>query len=826
MGKYEDTRDGSPETPGKAPNSSSKLALVAVVLVLLILVGARTVHDGCDHQRSNQRHSEGASIRGFRDPHPKTWNPCLAAPADSPPPYPWCDRSLSVDRRARELVKELELEEKAGLFGNDAKGVPRLDLTFYEWWSEALHGVANSPGVNFVDPTPVATSFPQVLTTASALNRTLVRKIASAISTEARAFSNQGRASLTFWTPNINIFRDPRWGRGQETPGEDPLVNGQYAVDFVQSFQRDEADPHHLKNSACCKHFAAYSIENWKGHDRMEFNAVISQRDLQETYLPAFKSCVTEGGVSSLMCSYNAVNGMPSCVNDELMHDLARTEWGFEGYITGDCAAVGNVFERFHFQNHSEAEVVLDVLSANVDIDCGGFLPKHIIEAVQSGVVPEVLVDRALVNLFKVQIRLGMFDSEETQPYRKIGIEAIDTPEHRELALEAARQGMVLLKNADNILPFSKPLGDKNVALIGPHATSEKVMQGNYFGHAPFVISIEKGLRVYASKLLVEQGCPLHNASSHSSFLGSPDGEAGLKAAVKAAKVADQTILALGLDQSQETETHDRESIALPGLQQELLNRVAQAAVDAGKPPIVVIILAGGAIDLSSALGNENVGAILWAGYPGQAGGTAIAETLFGDNNPSGRLTQTFYPESFTSTVPMTDMNMHPNSDTGFPGRTYRFYTGPVVLPFGHGLSYSDFRYDIGLPFWDRDSITYPVTINNTGFWAGADVLMAYLRPPKDAVAAGVHGDLNLKLHKYHRTEILQPGETEVVYISVSPMDHLKVFSNSSRDPTFLHAEYGYWTLELQDSQSSGFQYFQHASSREFMAAASAQIVL
>ncbi|GBG33126.1 Beta-D-xylosidase 1 [Hondaea fermentalgiana] len=792
------------------------VAAVVVIVVFAIAAGGggdiRAILDkvswtGAENLRANDGKEgvqQATDRHQFQQRHPKTWNPCLAASADAPPPFPWCDRSLSVEGRAQTLVKALRLDEKASLMGNDAKEVPRLNISFYEWWSEGLHGVADSPGVAFVEPCAHATSFPQVLTTAAALNRTLVRKIAAAISTEARAFNNAGRASLTYWTPNINVFRDPRWGRGQETPGEDPYVNGQYAADFVRAFQEDEADPSRLKNSACCKHFAAYSIENWHGHDRFSFNGVVSPRDLHETYLPAFERCVKDGRVSALMCSYNAMNGVPSCVNGDLMDELARRKWGFQGYITGDCGAVDNLFYKFHFQNHTEEEIVRDTLRAQVDIDCGGFLPQHLVAAVQEGVVPEDLVDRALLNLFQVQIRLGIFDADELQPFRRIGPEAIDTPAHRTLALEAARQGMILLKNAQNALPLdSRALAKADVvALIGPHATSTKALQGNYFGVAPFFVSIEDGLCAYAKSLQVFQGCALD-----SSVAKEHQDDHDFDIAVEAAGQAAQTILAIGIGQDQEAEGLDRTSLRLPGRQEELVKRVARAARVAGKPPVIVVVVAGGAIDLSSTLSDEHVGAVLWAGYPGQSGGTAVAETIFGDNNPSGRLTQTFYPESFVSSVPMDRMDMHPSDEEDFPGRTYRFYKGPVVLPFGHGLSYTTFAYEIR-PFelQSKHSARFTVKVHNTGCHAGAHVSLAYLRPPRSAADAGIHGDLIRKLHTFHRTGVLAPGDTESFEVSILLKRDLVLYPGTN-DTAARSLDNGHdpWTLELQGSDPLAF---------------------
>jgi len=717
----------------------------------------------------------------------KVANPCLDERLGNEAVPRWCDMSLSTQERAEAIVGELTLEEKAGLLGNGAKALRRFNISAFQWWNEALHGVANSPGTRFREPLSKATSFPQVLATASSFNRTLFRLIGRAISDEARAFSNLGLAHYTFWTPNINIFRDPRWGRGQETPGEDPLLNGQYAEDFVRSFQEDERDPARLKNSACCKHFAAYNLENWQGQSRMNFNAIVSERDLRETYLPAFEQCVKMGKVSSLMCSYNAINGIPSCANEYLMNDLARESWGFDGYITGDCGAVSNVFSKYHFKHHDRGQVIQDVFNAQVDIACDNLIQNNLVPAVEKGEVQVKQVNRALVNLFKIQIRLGVFDPRSKQPLQKIGAESVDTPEHRRLALEASRQSMILLKNEGKTLPLEAN-SSTSIALIGPHAEAKAVLQGNYFGVAPFLVSVKDGIRTilgcFKETIKVARGCSIDNKL---------DADSMLDEAVALAVNSTHTVLVVGISQKQEAEGHDRDHIDLPGRQQELVERVAKAS----KNPVTLIIIAGGSLDISFAKQNDGVGAIIWAGYAGQSGGQAIAETIFGQNNPSGKLTQTIYPREFVDQVSMIDMNMHPNPETGNPGRTYRFYTGEPVYSFGDGLSFTKFK--ISRVSCDKiaSRTTCNFTITNTGSRPGAHVALAYLEPAEDTVSGKPH-QLRRKLVSFHRTPLLQPSSWDSFRVSVTEKD-LRVFPSADG----MHHTLNKWVLLVGNEKFS-----------------------
>ncbi|KAJ0093203.1 hypothetical protein Patl1_24930 [Pistacia atlantica] len=557
--------------------------------------------------------------------------------------------------------------------------VPRLGIQGYEWWSEALHGVSNvGPGTKFGGAFPRATSFPQVITTAASFNQSMWEEIGRVVSDEARAMYNGGMAGLTYWSPNVNIFRDPRWGRGQETPGEDPVLAGKYAASYVRGLQGNAAG-NRLKVAACCKHYTAYDLDNWNGVDRYHFNARVSKQDLEDTYDVPFKSCVVEGKVASVMCSYNQVNGKPTCADPDILKNTIRGQWRLNGYIVSDCDSVGVLYDTQHYTDTPE-EAAAITIKAGLDLDCGPFLALHTEGAVKRGLLKEEDVNLALANTITVQMRLGMFDGEPSaQPFGKLGPRDVCTPAHQFLALEAARQGIVLLKNSRPTLPLST-WRHHTVAVIGPNSDATVTMIGNYAGVACGYTSPVQGIARYA-KTIHQEGC-----------LGiACIGNQQFRAAEAAARQADATVLVMGLDQSIEAEFKDRAGLLLPGLQQELVTRVSRAS----RGPTILVLMSGGPIDVTFAKNDPRISAILWVGYPGQAGGTAIADVLFGTTNPGGKLPMTWYPQNYLAKVPMTDMGMRANPSRGYPGRTYRFYKGNVVYPFGHGMSYTKFAHNL-----------------------------------------------------------------------------------------------------------------------------------
>eukprot|EP01119_Soliformovum_irregulare_P012048 TRINITY_DN3096_c0_g1_i1.p1 TRINITY_DN3096_c0_g1~~TRINITY_DN3096_c0_g1_i1.p1 ORF type:complete len:878 (-),score=229.77 TRINITY_DN3096_c0_g1_i1:40-2523(-) len=704
---------------------------------------------------------------------------------------PFCNPQLPLATRVADLISRMTIQEKLGLFGTSANPVGRLMIPAYQWWSEALHGVAGSSGVKFEAPTPVATSFPQVCLTGATWNRTLFSEIANAIGNEARAFANVGHAGLTFWAPNTNIFRDPRWGRGQETVGEDPLLTGTYVSLFSQGLQGP--DPAHMKVSSCCKHFAAYSLENWEGMDRYHFNAIVDQQDLVDTYFPAFQACVEVGKVSSIMCSYNAVNGVPSCADSDLLTVMARNRWGFDGYITSDCGAVDNVLHTHNFTSTTD-ETCQVVLDAGMDINCGSFLPEYLPQAVTNGYVSKEKLDTALTHLFSVQFRLGMFDPISDQPYGNISIKYINSPEHQFLALDAARQGIVLLKNEKNVLPLTNAV--KSIAVLGPNADATYTLQGNYYGNAPYLVSPIQGLTSYA-KVNFAHGCDIDSNVT-----------AGFADACTAAGQSDVTVLVMGLDQSQEAEGLDRTILSFPGVQQLFIQQMIRCS----KGDVILAVMSGGPVDLTSVKMSSGIKAIVWVGYPGQSGGQALADVLFGEYNVAGRLSYTMYSESLIDAVSMEDMAMRPNATTGNPGRGYRYYTGEPVYPFGHGLSYTTWAYrssSASVTSLNADSIEMAVTlpeyspfsappiatvkveVQNTGKRDSDRVILAFISGPN----AGQDGHPIKRVIGFDRVHVKQ-GSSKTVTFNAKADD----FSYTDAYG-FRHVQPGRWTIDVEGVQ-------------------------
>ncbi|CAN6373502.1 unnamed protein product [Urochloa humidicola] len=679
------------------------------------------------------------------------------APGGPATSLPFCRQSLPLRARARDFVSRLTRAEKIRLLVNNAEGVPRLGVDGYEWWSEALHGVSDTgPGVKFGGAFPGATAFPQVIGTAAALNASLWELIGRAVSDEARAMYNGGQAGLTFWSPNINIFRDPRWGRGQETPGEDPTISSRYAAAYVRGLQQPYG-PHHnrLKLAACCKHFTAYDLDRWGGTDRYHFNAVVSPQDLEDTFNVPFRACVTAGNAAAVMCSYNQVNGVPTCADEGFLKRTIRGAWGLDGYIVSDYDSVDVFFNDQHYTNTTE-DAAAAALRAGLDLDCGPFLALYTESAVSKRKISDADIDKALVNTVTVQMRLGMFDGDPAAgPFGHLGARDVCTPAHQELALEAARQGIVLLKNAKkttggggkgnkhgggggggNVLPL-RPAAHRTVAVVGPHAGATVAMIGNYAGKACRYTTPLQGIAGYVHQAVHVAGC---------ADVACAGGQQPVTAAVDAARGADATVIVAGLDQKVEAEGLDRNSLLLPGRQAELISAVANAA----KGPVILVLMSGGPIDIAFAQNDPKVGAILWVGYPGQAGGQAIADVIFGKHNPGGKLPMTWYPQDYLRRAPMTNMAMRANPASGYPGRTYRFYTGPTIHPFGYGLSYTKFTHSLAhapakltvqLASGHSTSLT-PSLLNTTSRSGGGERAVRVAHARCEGLSVPVHVDV------------------------------------------------------------------------------------
>jgi beta-glucosidase-like glycosyl hydrolase len=545
-------------------------------------------------------------------------------------------------------------------------------------------------------------------------NQSMFREMGNIISTEARAIWNANIGALTFFAPNINIFRDPRWGRGQETPGEDPLLTSTYAINLIQGMQGSDK---YTKIVGTCKHFAAYSLESWNGVTRFDIDAVIDERDQEETYMPAFKSCVTISKARSVMCSYNSVNGYPACASPYLLQQKLRDEWGFKGFVVSDCDAVLTIFENHHFTTTAYNASAI-ALKAGTDLNCGYYY-QNLPQAMSSALIKETDLNLALERVYAERFDLGMFN-RASNPYEKIPWSEINTKKSQDTSLRAAQESVVLLKNNNRTLPLDRTK-IKSIAVIGPNAASSDVMKGNYFGVPPYIVTALAGITdSFGSKnVIYAKGCDINTQD-----------KSGFAAAADAAKKADVIVMVMGITIDIEKEGLDRYNLTLPGMQNELIQAVKSVAD--GKP-IIVVLLNGGPIDVSDIKNDNAIGAIVEAWYGGQSGGTAIGNVLFGDYNPGGVLPVTFYANNYTTQIKMTDMNMRP-----YPGRTYRYLQVPAVYSFGYGLSYTKFEVRVeskSVRMFRSSRNAVRVSVRNVGDRDGDFVALAFAKHASDDFA-------------------------------------------------------------------------------------------
>jgi beta-glucosidase len=802
---------------------------------------------------------------------------------------PYMNPKLAPEERAADLVHRMTLEEKGSQLVNQARAIPRLKVPAYDWWSEALHGVVADGTTEFPEPIGLAATF----------DTPRIHEMATAIGIEGRIVHNQSLEDgnsgffrgLDFWAPNVNIFRDPRWGRGQETYGEDPFLSGRLAVAFVTGMQGD--DPHYFRVISTPKHFAVHSGPEPTRHFA---DIDVSKHDQLDTYTPAFRAAVVEGHANSVMCAYNAINGQPACANEFLLQHTLRGAWHFQGYVVSDCDAVRNIFRDHHYRPTQPQASAISLLRGmdNECIDGPGKVTdnhdyKPYVEAVQQGYLPESAVDTALIRLFTARIRLGMFDPPEIVPYSKIEKSELDSADHRALARRMANEAMVLLKN-DGVLPLKSV---KNIVVVGPLAEQTAVLLGNYNGTPTHTVSVLEGLKaefpgakityVAGTQFLSQQGDPVPTSA-----LTTPDAKPGLKAeyssrpgfeakgtplvtrveplikltdanlpeeakttktlavewtgflhanatadyllgikanafvrvsvdnklvaqgwgdqthmgqlhlekgrpaklevsysrfaegkpeaqliwapvnnapdpaAVAAAKKADVVVAVVGITSRLEGEEMpvdqpgfsggDRTNLDMPKPEEDLVQAVAAS----GKP-LVVVLMNGSALGVNWEKAHAN--AILEGWYSGEEGGAAIAETLSGKNNPAGRLPVTFYK----------DIHQLPHfEDYSMKGRTYRYFEGEPLWPFGYGLSYTTFSYsDISLPTSTinaGDSLDASVTVTNTGKVAGDEVVQLYLKLP-DVAGAPIRA-----LRGFQRVH-LEPSASQKVEFHLSPRD-------------------------------------------------------
>lgn len=636
-----------------------------------------------------------------------------------------------AEERAVHLVDQMTVEEMASQLRYDAPAIERLHIPAYNWWSEGLHGVARAG---------TATVFPQAIGLAATFDPVLIEKIGDTIATEARAKYNAASAhgdrdiykGLTIWSPNVNIFRDPRWGRGHETYGEDPYLTSRLGESFVKGLQGDGS---YLKTAACAKHFAVHSGPEKERH---HFDAKATRKDMWETYLPAFQACV-EAGVESVMGAYNRTNGEPCCANTYLMEEVLRGKWHFEGHYVSDCWAIKDFHENHKVTRNAEESAYL-ALEKGCDLNCGCTY-REIMPAYKKGDLPLSLIRRAAIRLFTTRFLLGMFDKTE---YDEIPYETIACKEHLALAKKAAEESIVLLKN-DGILPLKKKKG-MTIGVIGPNADSREALIGNYHGTPPRYITVLEGIQDYLGedgRVLYAQGCHLYKDREEA--LAQPDDR--ISEAVSCAEHADVVVLCLGLDETLEGEegdtgnsyaSGDKLDLLLPPPQQRLLEAVAKT-----KKPFIVCLLAGSAMDLNFA--DQEAAAILQAFYPGAEGGREVARLLFGEYSSSGKLPVTIYRD-LTEMPAFTDYTMR--------GRTYRYLTKKPLYPFGYGLTYSDCVIDEIQPEKEytyedavKDGIEIKVHVENRGSYDTEEVLQGYVKVqspnevlhPKLGVFARIH---------------------------------------------------------------------------------------
>ena len=652
------------------------------------------------------------------------------------------DPTRPIEERVDDLISRMTLQEKISQMVYDASAVERLDVPEYNWWNECLHGVGRAG---------IATVFPQAIGLAATWNIDLIHRIATAISDEARAKHHDALrkgirrqySGLTFWTPNVNIFRDPRWGRGQETWGEDPFLTGEMAAAFVHGLQGDH--PRYLKTAACAKHYAVHSGPE-KG--RHAFNAVVSRRDLYATYLPAFKKLVTEAKVEAVMGAYNRTNGEPCCASRLLLGEILRGEWDFQGHVVSDCGALDDIHNG-HKITADAAESTALAVKAGCDINCGATY-VYLGEAVERGLIAEADIDRALARTFTTRFKLGMFDPPSDVPYTSIPMSVVGCEAHRRLAYEAAAQSVVLLKNQDGILPIRDTV--RSIFVTGPCAANVDVLLGNYHGVSDTLTTLLEGIVRSAPQevqVTYRHGCSLTQPTA--SLVNWAISEAG---------TSDLTIACMGTSPLLEgeegesilsTQEGDRSDITLPDSQAAYIKELAASGAK------IVLLLTGGS---PIALGDlaDLVEAIVYIWYPGQEGGAAVADVLFGQVVPSGKLPLTF-PKSLDDLPPFEDYDM--------AGRTYRYSAAEPLYPFGFGLSYTQFAYSDLILAKETveagEALPVQFTLTNTGRVEAEEVVQVYLSDLEASVPVPIYSLIGFQHVR------LAPGESRTIDFIITP---------------------------------------------------------
>ena len=622
---------------------------------------------------------------------------------------PFRNDQLAIKERIDNLLSLLTLEEKISLLGYEARGVPRLGIPAYNWWNEGLHGVARAGE---------ATIFPQAIGLAATFNDSLMLQVSDVISTEARAKYNLARQSkksiwymgLTFWSPNINIFRDPRWGRGQETYGEDPFLTSSMGVAFVKGMQGN--DSRYLKASACAKHFAVHSGPEFNRHT---FNAVVDEKDLRETYLYAFEKLVN-AGVESVMCAYNRLNDEPCCTSSTLLGKILYDEWKFKGHLVTDCGALNDIYSR-HKVMKDGAEVAAAAVKAGVSVDCSNVLQNDLMTAIERKLINEVDINRALTPALQTQFKLGFYDRPEQIPFHTLKGDDIHTPSNVALTRQAAQESMVLLKNANNLLPLKKETYS-TILVTGTNSVSADALFGNYHGMSSNLVTFAEGITKAAGPGVGVQY-----------DLGSDYNDTTRFGGLWVSENSDLTIAVIGLTPVLEGEEGDaflaphggdKVTLDLPAAHVAFMRALRQRH----KKPIVAVVTCGSPVNIAAI--ESYADAIILAWYPGEQGGTALADIVFGDVSPAGRLPVTFYSS-------LKDLPAYDSYD--MQGRTYRYFNGNVQYPFGYGLSYSTFKYESGAglkkAYAKTDTLKISLLVKNTGTIDADEVVQAYIKYPQ-----------------------------------------------------------------------------------------------
>eukprot|EP00040_Diaphanoeca_grandis_P019298 m.101833 g.101833 ORF g.101833 m.101833 type:complete len:778 (+) comp27356_c1_seq1:137-2470(+) len=694
--------------------------------------------------------------------------------------FPFCDTSLANEDRIKDLISRLTLEDKLGLINAKHSPVPRLGIPAYDFGNECLHGtdihVGNLPASIASNG---ATVFPQPIGMAATFDSDLIKLVGNAISDESRAISNSGGEQsegnpgfLDCWAPNINIFRDPRWGRGSETYGEDPTLTSKMVTAYVEGLQVGvpAQDTKYVKVMSVLKHFVAYSLEGADGEIRDDFNAIVTKQDLEDTYLPGFKAGTSVAKARGVMCSYNQVNGTPMCSNKELLQGTLRDDWGFEGHVVSDCGAVGNTFFPAGKANTLEDASAMSI-KAGTDLNCGSAYESSMQKALEEHKVSEADLDLAISRSMLGRFEVGHFDPSDMNPFTKITYDVVGSDKHMRLAQQVARDSIVLLKNDHEALPL-KP-SYKNIAVMGPNANDTLVLLGNYHGNAAFN-NISTPLMAMQRRL----GHKYNITYTPGVDVVTGDGEWGFSAAIRNAREADVVIMFLGSSSkgtvsgvnhfdTVEKESMDRKSLSLPGRQSDLVLAITKQT----NASIIVVLINGGPLAIQGLIDNPRVIAIAQAWYAGQQGGEGIVDVLNGDHSPAAKLPVTVYAANYTTQIKSTDMHMR-----NWPGRTYKYLRVPALFPFGFGLSYSTFEYTevtAAPQTQGAHGHNVAVTVTNTGDRVADEVVLLFLSfvplNRNDTDFIGVVPQRELR--GFQRLRDVQPLEHRVVNFALSETD-------------------------------------------------------